>query len=1205
MNPVDPPAGAAVYTPAFRLALERSRPDAVAAVVPGMERIHAVTRPNINCGISAAWMALTLTGRERNDDMMVDRMDMFRPPGAAGWTVGNMARFLDNRRLARFPIYILGPALDDDGDAVFLLQPHTQPRADNWACVYIPAAPLRPAHWTFAQIAPVEAPVEEDNAPAGPVRVFPPCVLYTAVPCVPDAVEYWRCMLTQNNYTAYQRAKNMGRACTCDQNYICEHEMQFRADHPDTVAVSLYSDHYVADTMRAQVLPSPSVQLLPQCQAEVVVGKETQIVGKAHCCHAVLDIAAMINPWHLINMALFHRLKIGREEVHPYEEPLNRVDVRFGGLNLECIRYEPRFDVRFDLMIGSAVAMGICGTVSGIMKLYQAAREMWSLVPGVNVPSMPVPKRHKGLITYAYETAMEKIAAFDDKTDAWLTRVQAIEAPRISFPEVPETTGDKMYRILYESLTWAGPKIRGIANHCMSLAKCTVRAYGRQVLGFVGCVGLTVGSAYLLKSAATACLIRLRRSRRIPVVAVAAAPPYGYHADLQLEFPDDNEMEARLACIPNVSRDHAYDLLRRVSAEKNWAVRFTRQEILTWVERVLTTPGETVMEYDRPGKCLNCKTRPMTYRMLCKACWSRLRSSPYVDSVLTNTLISYVGVLAIRSSHFEFPYAGMKDTAMVRIKQGRGRPRVLFGKHTTAEQLKAWYVTKHVQVGYRGRSCGPVFMMEKPKCFPRGHETAVVAFIIRLGAIPQYEARPDKYLILYRLFDNLRWPRIQPEGRDEFLAHFRGKKLEKMLEAERTIEDGKYVPPDPAKPVCKMSGFTKAEKSFWTVFWFFFFVAKSVVKPRFICCPDPAFLYTLGPYTHAQTKSLAKEFGPRDHLFYAGCATPEQLNEWMNFTIQELGSGMFVSLADDISAIDSCHNEESMKFHTHVRRRQFNNLPEYIERHFLAEEHLRIRIGPYRLEVDYVNGSGVSDTSYKNSLLCLLIRLIAVAHAARDLSTMEEGEVVPFIEAVRKLIYSTASGDDGLTRCARHIFGTDMTSEAAKLRYCEAWSWFGFHVKLAVYTEAEWRLATFLANRPTWTGSMYEWTPEPARRLRSLFWQIDNSMHPVVWGRSVATGLDAVAAPNPVLGPIAKWYLRNTTGPVVKLDQHENPYSPFHNNYYTVGREVTERAIDEFLTDYGLMREDYDIFLRMLRATPSVYVNFECRLILNLFRTES
>ena len=76
-----------------------------------------------------------------------------------------------------------------------------------------------------------------------------------------------------------------------------------------------------------------------------------------------------------------------------------------------------------------------------------------------------------------------------------------------------------------------------------------------------------------------------------------------------------------------------------------------------------------------------------------------------------------------------------------------------------------------------------------------------------------------------------------------------------------------------------MNSITKFEKGYAedyvpTVGW----VDKVTQKPRFICAPEAIVLYLLGRYTHAQTKWLASRFGPQAEMFYAGCASPAELN---------------------------------------------------------------------------------------------------------------------------------------------------------------------------------------------------------------------------------------------------------------------------------------------------------------------------------------
>ncbi len=159
----------------------------------------------------------------------------------------------------------------------------------------------------------------------------------------------------------------------------------------------------------------------------------------------------------------------------------------------------------------------------------------------------------------------------------------------------------------------------------------------------------------------------------------------------------------------------------------------------------------------------------------------------------------------------------------------------------------------------------------------------------------------------------------------------------------------------------------------------------------------------------------------------------------------------------------------------------------------------------------------------------------------------------------------------------------------------------GFSVKVALIPPNRWRMATYLAMRPVWGGKRYEWAPEPARRLKSMFWQIDNSMHPTAWARGVATQVYQQGQHCPVLSDICAWYLKVTSGPIVEPERKD--YSPFQG-YITSGRQ-NKRAEQEFMLDYHLEPSDLAFFRSLLSQVHTPYVNITCQAVRRVMLEES
>lgn len=183
----------------------------------------------------------------------------------------------------------------------------------------------------------------------------------------------------------------------------------------------------------------------------------------------------------------------------------------------------------------------------------------------------------------------------------------------------------------------------------------------------------------------------------------------------------------------------------------------------------------------------------------------------------------------------------------------------------------------------------------------------------------------------------------------------------------------------------------------------------------------------------------------------------------------------------------------------------------------------------------------------------------------------------------------------------RTLFGVDVMDEAFLSRYREYWSWAGFGVKAVVVPETRWRMATFLGMRPVWSGIRYEWMPEPARRLKGAFWQIDNNMHWESWGRGIATQLVTLGGPCPVLGDIARWYLDVTKGPIGAVEV--NIYNPFHTSVASGG--PNERADREFCVDYRISMDALQNFRRHLKTLLAPLVDLHHHVIDRVVQEES
>lgn len=709
----------------------------------------------------------------------------------------------------------------------------------------------------------------------------------------------------------------------------------------------------------------------------------------------------------------------------------------------------------------------------------------------------------------------------------------------------------------------------------------------------------------------------------VPLEMQEPAMAWGADEDLNLRLPRKAELLNRLATRAELTEAGALDVLRRMAAEERWDVDIDNEEIKVWVKRVVTVQGQA-MEVAAPqsDNCWSCLQKRKTKWHLCKECKALSKDFPPEPALLWDTFAAHVGFRPLWSKTFTPPIAPLKDSVKI-VDRHRNRvlyPQTRLPDNDATNHLFSLFRSQIAPISCRGYLRGPMFLCQDVTCFPMGEGTAAIAFLIRLGTRRVCQAQTWFFNLIFWWAHEVmhHFTQLDHESWQLFLSHFSGEKRKKMEEARQEDCDGWAEPyRSRSEGMCKkklselhdyrdalvyvtMSGFAKSEKSCSTTYEpDVFLVTKEQEKPRFICSPNPIALSRLGPYTHAQTKWLASKFTHRDSMFYAGCSTPEELHVWLNWSLEQVPEPW--SLVDDISAMDSNHSRESFAFHAAVRAVQFPHIHPWISGAFEGEEEFSVRIGRYMCSVAHVNASGVSDTSYKNSLLCLYVRAFAIVHAFSDIRQMDHETLLLWLKTLLSNVVMAASGDDGLARLPSKLFGVHISAFSMD-RYKEAWSWAGFSIKVCLVPPNRWRMATFLAQRPVWVGHRYEWAPEPARRMRGMFWQLDNTMHPIAWARGIATQVLNQAKAVPVLSDICAWYLDNTSGPVAVVTAQEK-YSPFANSVCTGDRN--RRGMLEFLLDYGLLESDYMDFVVRLSNVRDVLVNLDHHVLRRIFEEES
>lgn len=691
----------------------------------------------------------------------------------------------------------------------------------------------------------------------------------------------------------------------------------------------------------------------------------------------------------------------------------------------------------------------------------------------------------------------------------------------------------------------------------------------------------------------------LRRVARVRWVV--PEKPWAAMEDLQLRLPRKSELLARLAVRDELTKANVIDTVRRMAAEEHWDIDVERSEFHLWLTRIVEEKATMMIPAVSVDRCWCCCLKKSTHRHMCKDCKRKSRDAPPPPIPLSDVFVTYVGYRALWSKEFTLPKFELKANVEVRLRKSK---RIIVStiagkeRHSLHDAL-AYLTARKTPVSCRGYLRGPMFLGQTATCFPSGDAIAVMTFLVRLGAKRKHIAQQWFYNLCYDFIAPL-LQEIAPESWDYFLAHLRGVKKQMALEARQQVNEGWAPAEDHGRVRVRMSGFVKVEKSYSTEYSKDYFLKdKPSEKPRFICSPDPIILVRLGPWTHAQTKWLAKRFPWHKTMFYAGCSNPEELHSWLNASIASIPEPW--TLVDDITAIDANHSSESFRWHARIRQVQFPRISDWMEATYRSEEDLSVRVGLYKCSVESVNASGVSDTSYKNSMICLAVRSVSVLHGFADITKMSDSEFLSRMELMRPQFWAAASGDDGLVRLPERLLEYSI-HDFSIARYQQAWSWAGFEVKVQLLPPHRWRMATFLAMRPVWAGTRYEWAPEPARRLRGMFWQLENAMHPTAWARGVASQVLLQAKPVPVLSHICRWFMARTRGPVAEVQlMHE--YNPF--NGLTSSGDYNERAETEFCVDYNVKKGDIERLEAMLAQLDTVLVNLDCFVLQRVFAEES
>jgi hypothetical protein len=512
--------------------------------------------------------------------------------------------------------------------------------------------------------------------------------------------------------------------------------------------------------------------------------------------------------------------------------------------------------------------------------------------------------------------------------------------------------------------------------------------------------------------------------------------------------------------------------------------------------------------------------------------------------------------------------------------------------------------------GTYGRLCGPMFMGIEASCFPRGDYVTMLAFACRCALKPpchpyvslnppELETFEEVYIALAHiamlLFPNL-LTRVTPWTRQQVLDHQRVTAKRLQLErCYRDIDNGEMVG---VSAMVRCKSFVKGEKHTAAELGDFLVTRKSKMVPRCINAVHPQLNAVLAPVTLPMSKLLNAVFHSRSNVFYAAGATPSQINDFMNNAISH---NRYV-LEDDVSMADGSHSKGSFAFQDFFVDAQVTD--ELCLTLIRAMRLANVRVGRLRAFASYINVSGVPLTSWSNTIVFIFVRLYAL-YVAYDLPLyLEDSTLLHAMSQLMSSIYMAVAGDDGATFLPPSYNGIVTNTPEFLARYSQTWALFGFSVasdKIRVFDPSNWRLSTFLAMRPVWSGQRYEYGPELARRMKTMFWQYDNHMHPVAWARGIASSMLTAARHVPVLSDVCRWLLARTNGAIAQVE-FTNPYSTFYG-YYVEG-DICDRGLNEFLLDYDISRAEYDDFLLLLQRTQDIYVNLSHIVLHKIFHKE-
>lgn len=642
-------------------------------------------------------------------------------------------------------------------------------------------------------------------------------------------------------------------------------------------------------------------------------------------------------------------------------------------------------------------------------------------------------------------------------------------------------------------------------------------------------------------------------------------------------LPFTRELQNRMA-VSAFDAPAARSYLRRACYEMKHELVLQPSEVDAWLDEVVTSTATAPIPIMPLGVCYLCLQKKNLTRCLCNQC---RRFPVWLDRPEPS---AFVGLRPLFSSHPQIALGVVFDPDVSITYKGM---RIL--NTTTAMEI---YKSEAPRLTCMGRLAGPMWLGHEATCYTQGELTLLVAAAVRIGVPCTNKPLAGFWPAMRSLFNLVVpfLPHLVPLEQVEVLA--RQKNSQKREKLRQMYVDYNNGDMPNRKHLQRFGGFAKLEKHVRAQHDGVDLKFKAKLAPRLINSPHPMVNAMMAPFTLPLADWFHHQFDHTSHLFYAGCSTPQQLNEFLDLASSQC---QFV-LEDDVSMMDKSHSSGSQNFMYSIIQDLYLGVYLAVLNPLLRQiRKIKIQQGAFRAELEDANASGVPVTSFLNSLCTMFVRLNALVEAYFDID-YTHSYYPTAVKIVLIAVFMAVAGDDGKLFCPASINGVDTFSPAWMARYIAAWAKAGFDVgpsKIKTFSPANWRLSTFLAMRPYWNGSRYYYGVEISRRMRTMFWMLNKSTHPIAWGRGVATSL-LVASPHvPIVKDVCIWYLDRTKGPTIT-----DPLISFTNidslvyGYKGEG-ELCERTIQEFCSDYGLTRHDYEDFRNYLWTFTNVLVNLD------------